>query len=81
MPTYKKGDEKDYLPTVLAALVIIAVLVASFIFSLVKGDTGTLEKDLLQVEDGVSFMNPDESMNVPSGPPILAEPTTPPPIN
>ena len=38
MPQYKKGDEKKFFPTVIAALIVAAVAIASFIYSVVKNN-------------------------------------------
>ena len=71
---YKEGDLKKYLSMIVAALIVVAVVVGYFIYSLVYTD---VEEPLLFVEtaDGVI---PGEGM-VPDGPPSVPPPTTPPP--
>ncbi|MDA1060751.1 MAG: hypothetical protein O3B47_03080 [bacterium] len=59
-----------YLTTMIAALIVIAIAVASFIFSLVNGDPEIPGPDLIETqEDNVGF--PDHKPNIP-------KPTSPP---
>ncbi len=59
-----------YLTGMIAALVVIAIAIASFVFSLVKGDPEKLTPILIETQDnGMKF--PDSAPNIP-------KPTSPP---
>jgi hypothetical protein len=78
MPQYQDGDEKKYFATVIAALVIIAIAVATFIFSLVRSDKDDFLEFLVEDVNGVPHVSPGPGMPVPDGPPNIPPPTSPP---
>lgn len=76
---YKKGDENTYFPTMIAALVVIALAIAAFIYSFIK----TTPVDLMLEPSAVSVggeMAAPSSVG-PSAPPSIPFPTEPPPSN
>lgn len=81
MPKYKKGDENKYFTTVIAALIIIAVAIATFVYSLLKSGPEDVGGILLENVDGVTTANPSGGLATPTSEPFVAPPTTPPPSN
>ena len=68
----------------IAALIIIAVAVASLVYSLVKADPEDENiKDLIieRADDGSALVDPSNDMPVPTAPPDITPPTAPPPNN
>ena len=81
MPQYQKGDEKKYFPTVIAAVIVAAIAIAAFIFSLVKtSDTAQLNQPAGSASNVVK-LNPGADLQTPKSAPAVTAPTTPPPSN
>lgn len=83
MPTYNEGDEKNYFPMMLAALVVVALAIATFIFNLVSPGPGDLDDDIIIEENGgFTKVSPGAGLAQPTSPPedIMA-PTTAPEFN
>lgn len=74
-----KKEANSYVAGLTAVLIAVAIAVASFVYYLVKPDPNALEPVLLYDEDGNVGVDPGPGMPVPSGPPNVAEPSTPPP--
>lgn len=69
-----------FFSTVYAALIVIALAVAFFTYSLIMG-TDDPEAVLFEVSDnGTLSVSPSDGL-VPSGPPRVSPPTSPPPLN
>lgn len=82
MPTYNKGDEKKYFPMVIAALIVLAVAIAGFVFSLVSKSPQEIDGVIIEEsEDGTIMVSPGPGLATPEGPPNLPMPTSPPPSN
>ena len=79
MPTYKKGDENQYLPAVLTALVLIALVIASFVSGAVKGGPEDVNGVILEEVDGMVHANPSGGLTMPTSAPYVVPPTVPPP--
>ena len=79
MTQYQEGDEKKHFATIIAALVIVAIAVATFIFSLVKSDKDDFLEFLIEDINGVPHVSPGPGMLTPEGPPNVPPPTSPPP--
>lgn len=71
---YKPGDEKKYFSKVLVLLIALAIILSGAVYYFVKGGLGNEEL----VEVVANGVDPGDGM-VPSGPPDVAPPTTPPP--
>ena len=81
MPQYSNGDEKKYFPTVIAALIVAAIAIASFIYSFIKGgDTADLSQP---AGNGTSVvkLNPGSTVPTPKSAPSVTSPTIPAPAN
>jgi hypothetical protein len=76
---YKKGDENTFFPTMIAALIVIAIAIAAFIYSFVR----TTPDDLMlePVAVSVSSDSAAPSSVGPSAPPSIPFPTEPPPAD
>ncbi len=68
-----KMEAASYVQKVIAILVVLAVAIGSFMYSVLTRGGHELEID-------VPFVNPTDEA-YPSGPPSVAPPTTPPPNN
>ncbi|MCX6734421.1 MAG: hypothetical protein NTZ25_00750 [Candidatus Peregrinibacteria bacterium] len=80
MPEYKKGDEKKFFPTAIAALIVAAIAIASFIYSVVKtGDNAKVTQP--SNNSPVMKLNPGAGVQTPTTAPSVPSPTTPPPAN
>lgn len=78
MPTYKDGDEKSYFPALIAGLLVVAVSLATFIFSLIRGSDENVADELnIREENGVMLVDPS-SGPFPDGAPNLPVPVNPP---
>ena len=75
MAKYQKGDEKSAIPMFLAALIVIAVAIGSFVFK--STDTEDPLGFVVTEENGVVMVNPGEGL-LPFGPPNVAVPDNPP---
>ncbi len=71
-PKYSEGDEKSYLPTVIAILIVIAVAISTFVISILPATERNLDSDL-----GIESVSPTNE-SFPSGPPEIAPPDSPP---
>lgn len=68
-----------YLTQVYAALIVLVIIVASFMYSVLKADPVELDDITIEVDDtGAYYVNPGEG-SVPSSPPEFIEPLSPPP--
>ncbi len=81
MPQYKKGDEKKFFPTVIAALIVAAVAIASFIYSVVKNGDDSKIGQPLDNDSSIIKLNPGSDLQTPTTAPSVPTPTTPPPVN
>ena len=80
MPTYKKGSEKKYFPSVIAALAVLSAAIGFFIYSLITHfEKPILEELLIEDEDGVIYVSPGGGGPFPTDLPNTPEPTTPTP--
>ncbi len=70
---------RNYLVTIVASLIILAIVIAGFIFNLVTGNTD-INDIILETSGGVPALTPS-GMSGPSGPPDLPDPTFAPPGN
>jgi len=70
---------RNYLVTVVASLIILAIVIAGIIFNLVTGKTD-INDIVLESSGGVPALTPGGN-NGPSGPPNLPDPTFAPPGN
>ena len=76
MPKYKNGDEKKYFPGIVAALIVIALAVASFVYSLITaGEKERLEEEYIEADGGI---DPSGNMTFPTKEPNLVQPIMPP---
>lgn len=71
---------KKYFTSVLAMLIVIAIAVGSFIYSLVIGADKNVSVVIETNESGVTVVNPGEGFG-PSGPPNVEPPPGPAPSN
>lgn len=74
----------NYFPKMIAALIVIAVALASLVYSLVKSEPSDENIEGLIIEksdDGTILVNPSDDMPVPTSPPNITPPTAPPPNN
>lgn len=78
MAKYKTGDEKSYIPTVIAVLVVISLAIATFIYSLITGTEKPILEDAFIEETG-NGVNPGSNSPFPSAAPDVAAPAFPPP--
>ncbi len=78
MPNYQNGDENSYFPVVIAALIVIAVAIASFVMSFLFGTDDLLESILIGDSKGVVTVNPGTSGVFPTSEPNVIPPDTPP---
>ncbi len=78
MPDPKK-EAKQYFSFVYAALIIITVAVAAFIYSLITTDPVELEEILIEQNENDTTMITPGSTSTPDGPPSVEAPTFPPP--
>lgn len=81
MPEYKKGDEKKYFPSIIAALIVAAIAIASFIYSFVKNGDDSKIGQPLEKNSPVIKLNPGADLQTPTTAPSVPSPTTPPPTN
>ncbi len=79
MSKYEKGSERKYFVSVVACLIVVAIAVSAFIFSIFKSDKDDLLDFLVETIDGVPYVNPGPGMQTPDGPPNVSPPTYPPP--
>ncbi|MEK7672259.1 MAG: hypothetical protein AAB373_00085 [Patescibacteria group bacterium] len=76
MPKYQTGDEKKYFSGIVAALIVISIAVASFIYSLIAGgEKNRLEEEYIETEGGI---DPSGNMGFPTQAPNIVQPTMPP---
>ncbi len=81
MPQYKKGDENKFFPTVIAALVVAAVAIASLIYSIVKNSDDSKLGKPFENDSSIMELNPNMNLQTPQSTPSVVAPTTPPPTN
>jgi|GEM_PF-2486798 len=81
MPQYSKGDEKKYFPTVIAALIIAAIAISGFIYSMVKGQDDAKIGQPFDEKPGIVKLSPGSNTPTPKTAPSVPSPTTPPPSN
>ena len=73
---YQKGDENTYFPKVLAALIVFALAIATFIFSFVSKGPEDLEDYIIDEDkNGVINVSPGAGLATPSAPPSVVPPT------
>lgn len=77
MPKYKPGEEKTYIPTVIAILVVITIAIASFIYSIITRTEKPILEDAFIEETG-DGVNPTSNGPFPTSEPNVAAPTFPP---
>lgn len=76
MPKYVQGEEKKYFPMMIAALIAGAIVIAGFIYSLVKNADKT---KIGSSKVNVMELSPGGKTAMPKTAPYVAPPTTPPP--
>lgn len=76
---YEKGDENKYFPTVIAALIVLAVVIGGVVFTLLNGAPENLDQLIITEENGVTMIDPGPGLATPDGPPNIDQPTTLPP--
>lgn len=81
MPQYSKGDEKKYFPTVIAALIVAAIAIASLIYSSIKNSDDAKIDEPLDNGSAVMKLSPGSNVQTPKSVPNVPAPTTPPPSN
>lgn len=72
---------KKYFASIIAALIVIAVAVASFAYSLVINSQDNEAFLIEETDTGIVTVDPGEGGAVPSGPPNVDAPTSPAPAN
>lgn len=79
MTDYIKGEEKKHFSTIIAALIIIAVAIGSFIYALVTNDEeDNLEEILIENDGGTVKLSPGPGLATPTSEPNIPQPTSPP---
>ena len=78
MPKYKAGDENRYFPTMIAALIVIAIALATFVVTFLFGTDKNLDEVLIGNMEGISTADPGEAMTFPTAEPNLIPPENPP---
>ena len=80
MCAYKKGDEKQFFNSIVAALIFISLVIGYFIYSVL---TASDDLATIKVENvnGVPYLNPGGGGPFPTSEPNIAQPTVPPPNN
>ncbi len=78
MPKYKKGDEKEYFPKLIAILIVIAIAIGTFIVSLITGGEKQVLEDAF-IEKSDEGVNPTAAGPFPKSQPNVAAPGYPPP--
>lgn len=81
MPQYKRGDEKKFFPTIIAALIVAAVAISGFIYSFIKNGDDSKIGQPLEKNSPVIELNPGAGVQTPKSAPSVTSPTTPPPTN
>lgn len=72
MPEYQPGSEKKYFPAVVAALIVIGVVVATFVYNLIFASDGLVVKKELGINPSTT------NTSFPSGDPVVSQPINPP---
>ncbi len=67
------------MATVVAALMVIAAAISTFIVSIVRSDVDDPEEYLVDEVNGVFYVDPGPGLPTPSSPPNISPPTSPPP--
>ncbi len=79
MPDYVKGEEKKYFSILIAALIIIALAIGSFIYALVtNNEKENLEEILIENDNGTIKLSPGPGLATPTSEPNIPQPTAPP---
>lgn len=78
MPSYRDNEEKKYFPTMIAALAVIAVAIASFVISILFSTDNQLEPILIGGSDGMVTVDPGEAGIFPTSEPYVIPPENPP---
>ncbi|MBI4235359.1 hypothetical protein HY604_03610 [Candidatus Peregrinibacteria bacterium] len=74
------GFLKKYFISIIAALIVIAVAVASFVYSLIVGTEDNSAFLIEKTDTGIMIVEPGAGA-VPSGPPNVEAPTSAAPLN
>lgn len=74
MPKKNSSKGQDFA-AMIAALIVIAVAVASLIYSMVKAEPEDVQGILVEEIDGVPYLNPGNGLATPDAPPNLEAPT------
>ncbi len=75
---YKKGDEKKYFTTVIAALITLAVVIGAIVYSSLRTSPENLDYIIVENLDGTVMVDP-VGTDGPTGPPSVPFPSYPPP--
>ena len=76
---YKKGDENKYFPAIVAALLVIAIGLGTFIYNALMVPESDYEEIL--IEETASGISVSPGNAQPTAPPSYEQPTFPPPSN
>ncbi len=68
-------NPKNYFTAIIAALLILGIAIGSFVYGLVVNDTSDVD---VMIEQPVAIPT---GLNLPSSPPSVPQPTSPPPGN